>query len=98
IGTADHGETFRDDRPPRLESYYEDVTRVPLFVRLPRSYAFLDPGALAQLTANTKGRVSNVDLVPTILDVWGRWPLAQPDRPPLANRGRTWARAAPERL
>jgi arylsulfatase A-like enzyme len=83
IGTADHGETFRDDRPPRLESYYEDVTRVPLFVRLPLSYSFLNPGALARLRANTRARVSNIDLYPTILDVWGRWPLPASERPQL---------------
>lgn len=86
IGTADHGETFRDDRPPRLESYYEDVTRVPLFVRLPLSYSFLNPGALERLTANTHERVSNVDLYPTILDIWGRWPLGQTGRPALRGQ------------
>jgi len=86
IGTADHGETFRDDRPPRLESYYEDVTRVPLFVRLPLSYSFLNPGALEQLGANTQRRVSNVDLYPTILDIWGRWPLPPGERPALCGQ------------
>ncbi|MGZ4409735.1 MAG: hypothetical protein ACXVY6_13245, partial [Gaiellaceae bacterium] len=27
----------------------------------------------------------NLDVYPTILDVWGRWPLPSSDRPPLAG-------------
>ena len=84
FGTADHGESFRADRPSRLESYFEDVMLVPFYVRLPPSYAFLHPDALAGLRANRTARISNLDLYPTILDVWGRWPLPpSPDRPPL---------------
>jgi Sulfatase len=85
IGTSDHGETFRGDRPPRLESYFEDVTRVPLFVRLPRSYLERHPDAGARLRKGPHERVSNLDLYPTILDVWGRWPLPTSDRPRLGG-------------
>jgi arylsulfatase A-like enzyme len=86
LGTADHGETFRDDRPPRLESYFEDVTRVPLWLRVPQSYVSRNPGALAQVDANTHERVSNVDIYPTLLDLWGRWPLQPGERPRLGGQ------------
>ena len=85
IGTADHGETFRSDRPPRLESYFEDVTRVPLYVRFPRSYLARHPDAPAQLVKSSRERVSNLDIYPTILDVWQRWPLPASDRPRLGG-------------
>jgi arylsulfatase A-like enzyme len=85
IGTSDHGETFRGDRPPRLESYFEDVTRVPLYVRLPRSYLDRHPDARTRLGKGPQERVSNLDLYPTILDVWGRWPLPPSDRPRLGG-------------
>ena len=85
IGTSDHGESFRTNRPPRLESYYEDVTRVPLWVRLPRAYLLRHPGARARLAEAPGERVSNLDIYPTILDVWGRWPLGPGGRPGLAG-------------
>src|SRR5262249_32224235 len=85
IGTSDHGETFRPDRPPRLESYFEDVTRVPLYVILPRSYLLRHPDAHAQLQKGPRERVWNLDRYPTILDVWGRWPLAPSSRPRLGG-------------
>ena len=85
IGTSDHGETFRDDRPPRLESYYEDVTRVPLWLRLPASYLAHHREARARLAEAAQRRVSNLDLYATILDVWGRWPPAPDARPRLGG-------------
>jgi len=85
FGTADHGETFRKDRPPRLESYFDDVTIVPFYLRLPASLAFLRPGTLAQVRANRTARISNLDIYPTILDVWDRWPLVEGSRPRLAG-------------
>jgi hypothetical protein len=85
LGTADHGESFRGDRPARLESYYEDVTRVPLWVRLPARYVARHPDAPAALAAATRTRVSNLDLFPTVLDVWGRWPLPADERPRLVG-------------
>ena len=85
LGTSDHGESFRDDRPGRLESYYEDVTRVPLWVRLPARYVARHPDAPAQLAAATRARVSNLDLFATVLDVWGRWPLPAGERPHLGG-------------
>jgi arylsulfatase A-like enzyme len=86
IGTSDHGESFRTDRPGRLESYYEDVTRVPLWMRLPAAYVARHPDAPARLAEATHARVSNLDIFPTLLDVWGRWPLPAGTRPPLAGR------------
>jgi hypothetical protein len=85
IGTSDHGESFRDDRPARLESYYEDVTRVPLWARLPAAYVARHPDAPARLAEATRARVSNLDIFPTLLDVWGRWPLPAGERPRLGG-------------
>jgi len=85
LGTSDHGESYRDDRPGRLESYYEDVTRVPLWVRLPARYIARHADAPARLAAATHARVSNLDLFATLLDVWGRWPLPAGDRPRLGG-------------
>ena len=85
LGTADHGESFRDDHPPRLESYYEDVTRVPLWLRLPASYLQRHPDARARLAEAAQKRVSNLDIYATILDVWGRWPVAPGARPRLGG-------------
>jgi arylsulfatase A-like enzyme len=85
LGTSDHGESFRDDRPGRLESYYEDVTRVPLWLRLPASYLLRHRDARARLAEAALRRVSNLDLYATILDVWGRWPLAPGARPQLGG-------------
>ena len=85
LGTSDHGESFRDDRPARLESYYEDVTRVPLWVRLPATWLARHPDARARLAEAAERRVSNLDLYATILDVWGRWPPAAGARPALGG-------------
>lgn len=88
VGTSDHAaDTIDPGRPPRVESYDEHALHVPLFVVLPRALLPKNPGWSAALQANRAARVSNVDLYPTILDVWGRWPLAAGDaRPRLEGR------------
>lgn len=77
LHASDHGETFREDRPTRVESFYEDVFTIPLFVSLPRAMLAADPAKGEALRANRAGRVGHVDLYPTLLDVWGRWPIAE---------------------
>jgi arylsulfatase A-like enzyme len=86
VGTSDHGETFRDDRPTRIENYYEDVLHVPLYLILPDAIV-KDAPALAEVARENRSRhVGNVDLFPTVLDVLGRMPPAAPnERPPLGG-------------
>lgn len=84
IGTADHGESFDPSRPTRLESFYEDTLNVPLWLHLPRAFAHEHPGALAALRGNAALRASNLDIYPTVLDLWGRWPTSG-DRPRLGG-------------
>jgi hypothetical protein len=86
LGTADHGaDTIRPDRPPRVESYYQYSLQVPLFVLLPRSSLERHPQWSQNAQANRSARVGNVDIYPTVLDVWGRWPPAF-ERPPFAGQ------------
>lgn len=71
--TSDHGEVRRANSPLRLESYYEDVLHVPLGIQLPADFVRAEPAAAAQMATNARQRVGNIDLYPTILDIWGRW-------------------------
>ncbi|MGO8992588.1 MAG: sulfatase-like hydrolase/transferase [Polyangiaceae bacterium] len=83
IGTSDHGESFRADRPQRTRSFYEDVLSVPLWVHLPAS-ATETSAQSAALRDNAPRRVSNLDIFPTILDVWGDRP--EEWQPPLGGK------------
>jgi len=73
VVTSDHGEVRRANSPLRLESYDEDVLHVPLGIQLPADFVRAQPVAAAQMAANARQRVGNIDLYPTILDIWGRW-------------------------
>ncbi|HMA94185.1 MAG TPA: sulfatase-like hydrolase/transferase, partial [Polyangiaceae bacterium] len=81
IGTSDHAEPgFRPGRPTRVESYYEEALRVPMFAVLPDNLCAAHPEWRNALQTNRTLRTSNMDIYPTILDIWGRWPLS-PGRP-----------------
>ncbi|HEY2510049.1 MAG TPA: sulfatase-like hydrolase/transferase [Polyangiaceae bacterium] len=87
ISTSDHGETFLSARPKRPINFYEETMGVPLLVHVPPSVTAQRPELLAQLQKNHGERVSNLDIFPTLLDLWGRWPLAQTDgRPRLSGQ------------
>ena len=76
IGTSDHGEILdRPDRPPRVENLDETTAGVPFWVHLPPSIAAAEPGLMDALRGNARARTGNVDIVPTVLDLWGLWPL-----------------------
>ncbi len=85
VGTSDHGESFGAGHPARAVSYYQDVLRVPLWVHLPAGLVAASPGLAAALSSNRARRVANYDLAPTLLDLWGAWPLTS-SRPMLAGR------------
>jgi hypothetical protein len=66
---ADHGETLRHTGL-RLDSFTEDVLRVPLLVHT--------PARMDELEKNRRARVSHIDILPTLLDAWG-YPCAPLD-------------------
>jgi len=86
ISTADHGENTGTSQPPRVENLNEAVARVPLWIHLPSALAETQPDLFARLQANRGARVGNIDILPTMLDLWGIWPLPAPlDSLPLAG-------------
>ena len=87
ISTSDHGETFLPARPKRPINFYEETMGVPLMIHVPPSLTEKNPALLAQLHENQGRRVSNLDIYPTLLDLWGRWPLQANDpRPRLSGQ------------
>lgn len=63
IMTADHGENLEDHPVHRTMSYYDEVLRVPLWIYLPP--AVLNDAWMAE---NRQRLVSNLDILPTVLD------------------------------
>lgn len=86
LGTSDHGESFVDGHPARAVSYYQDVLRVPLWVHLPAGLLAASPELGEALSGNRARRVANLDLAPTLLDLWGDWPLQPSSRPALVGQ------------
>jgi hypothetical protein len=72
----------------RLTSYYEPVTRTPLFVRVPEDFRQAHPDQWQQLQANADHVTSHVDIVPTLLDISGLLPESTHDSRNLVGRGR----------
>jgi arylsulfatase A-like enzyme len=89
IVTADHGQMFGEhDKWVHRNSLYEEVLRVPLFIRYP---GVLPAGKVVETP------VSLVDILPTLLDITGEplppdldglslWPLIQDQPGVLADR------------
>ena len=74
VMTADHGErTDPVHRIPRVESYYEEFVRIPMIWRVP--VALQTPALLQNVTGRN---VSNLDLLPTLLEWMGHDPAAAP--------------------
>ncbi|MBI4613680.1 MAG: sulfatase-like hydrolase/transferase [Planctomycetes bacterium] len=82
VSTADHGFDPTPGALAPFESFSERVLRVPLLVHF--GPGLTDLGG--PLAGNSGALVSNLDVYPTLLDIWGRWPLpAGTDRPALAG-------------
>lgn len=82
--TSDHGETHGEHAPHRTQSYYDEVTSVPLLVHLPASLRRARPDAARALDENRTRRVQNLDLLPTALDAIGV--LDAPELAPFRKR------------
>ncbi len=73
IITSDHGEDdkLEHSRVHRLYSFYDEITNIPFLIRTPRVWETSHSEEMAFLHENEKRLVSNLDVVPTILDVLG---------------------------
>lgn len=69
--TSDHGENHGEHAPHRTQSYFEEVTSIPLLVHLPASLQQARPDVARALAQNRTRRVQNLDLLPTALDAIG---------------------------
>jgi len=69
ISTSDHGEPLESPRKlRRLGSYYEEVARVPFWVRVPPELAAQHPGWASALSAWQGRNVQNIQILPTLRD------------------------------
>ena len=74
VFTSEHGEMAGDHGMLEKRSMYEEASRVPLLMRIPRS----GPDT-QRVSRRIAGSVSLVDLVPTLLDISGTGTDAAPD-------------------
>lgn len=77
VMTSDHGakETLR--HAPRIFSFYDEITRIPVFLRLPQALIDAHPEYLRALRGNRGELVQNMDIVPTLVDLLGLSEAAQ---------------------
>jgi hypothetical protein len=72
VSTSDHGETLESSHPVgRLGSYYEDVVRVPMWLRVSPALAAREPGWVAALQAWQPRDPQNLQVLPTVRDLLG---------------------------
>lgn len=72
IMTSDHGEyPTRIHGVPRILSTYEEFIRVPMLVRAPPWWIESRPAQMQALQTNRHRNVSNLDIVPTLVDLLG---------------------------
>jgi hypothetical protein len=81
LSTSDHGEPLESSRKiRRLGSHYEEVVRVPLWVRVPPALARQHPGWTEALAAWKPRNVQNAQILPTIRDALLLDPAPEIDR------------------
>jgi phosphoglycerol transferase MdoB-like AlkP superfamily enzyme len=73
IMTSDHGDDdkLEHSRVHRLYSFYDEITNIPFLIRTPRTWATSHSEQMVSLRGNEMRLVSNLDVVPTILDALG---------------------------
>ncbi len=70
--SADHGQFHElQRRLSRVSSYYEEILQIPLLIRVPPSWLEHYPERIRNLPVNADCLVSNLDLIPTIVDSLG---------------------------
>ncbi|MBX2984661.1 MAG: sulfatase-like hydrolase/transferase [Bacteroidia bacterium] len=70
VFTADHGE-YAIKRESRLGSFLKEALQIPVYIRLPKSWIDQNPLQYKALIANADKRVTNLDLMPTLVDFLG---------------------------
>ncbi len=81
--TADHADLENPQHLPRIFSFYDEMVAIPLVVRLPKQLVASRPTAWTALRANRKQNVSNLDIMPTLIDLLG---FDTPSLKPYAGR------------
>ncbi len=72
VFTADHGDFSERRRAvARTENAYEDVAGIPLMLRLPKRGPSADASRRERLRANARRNVSNLDVLPTVVEALG---------------------------
>lgn len=70
IFTSDHGEAFGEHGySGHVRTYYEEESSIPFWVYIPEKLQPAYGPAIRQLQENTSRRISNIDLVPTVIDL-----------------------------
>jgi glucan phosphoethanolaminetransferase (alkaline phosphatase superfamily) len=72
--TADHGEVeFSKHKVPRISSFYQEIIGIPFFIRWPTSPALrtVIEKCKTKSTLISELNVQNIDIVPTLIDLWG---------------------------
>lgn len=70
IFTSDHGEAFGEHGySGHVRTYYEEESSIPFWIYIPRKLQPDYGEAIRQLRDNTPHNISNIDLVPTVIDL-----------------------------
>jgi hypothetical protein len=72
--TADHGEVeFSKNKVPRIASFYEEILGIPFFVRWPSQFPERNVWRQCRdrMNSHLQQNVQNLDILPTLLDLWG---------------------------
>jgi arylsulfatase A-like enzyme len=70
IFTSDHGEAFREHGYyGHIRTYYDEESAIPLWIYIPQKIQKYFGEEIINLRQNTTKNVSNLDLVPTIIDI-----------------------------
>jgi glucan phosphoethanolaminetransferase (alkaline phosphatase superfamily) len=87
INTSDHGENIGPHHPvDRLGSFFEETTRIPVWIRVPPMVLAEHPDWAAALDAWKDRNVQNLDRLPTVRDVLGMRDVASLGRTTLPGR------------
>lgn len=70
IFTSDHGEAFGEHNYfGHLRTFYEEESGIPFWIYIPQSLQKYYGEKIETLRTNTKHNISNIDLVPTVIDL-----------------------------